>query len=275
MVWFAALFGLLEIAMHFGDADESDNHMVDDFTHNMLTNLPPNAIIFSTAWDFWVSGSFYWQHVEKLRPDVTVIDVALLRDRPWYYPHLQQIAPDLLRNAQAELDAFMPHLVRFDAGEAFDAAAISRAYSAFTDALIRNNSHRPIYVSGEVFAERDQLFAPSFNGVPAGLAYRFVERDTAIAPPLPKLVWHADEYRKRNYYTDNARLLQAAPLAATAASLIKQGKAQEAKAYLDQAMQFVPDPAVDITKLRKRDHEFALMVDSRFAEIETMRRSLR
>jgi hypothetical protein len=274
-LWFAGLYALLQIVTIYPAADESGNHMVDDYTHNMLTNLPPNAIVFSSAWDFWVSGSFYWQHIEKLRPDVTVIDVALLRDRPWYYAHLKQVAPDVLRNAQKELDAFMPHLVRFDRGEPIDAAAISTTYRAFTEALVRNNSSRPIFVTSDMLSERDELFAPSFRGIPAGLAFRFVDRDTVFSTEIPKIVWHDETYTKRNYYTDNARLLQATALASTGSSLAQQGQLPQAKAFLDLAAQFAPDPKVDITKLNQRDREFAQMVDTRFAELETMRRQLR
>lgn len=274
-LWFGALLGLIEVVNGYSDADESGNHMVDDFTQNMLANLPPNAIILSSAWDFWVSGAFYWQQVEKLRPDVTVIDIALLRDRPWYYDHLKQVAPDVIRNAQKELDAFMPHLERFDRGESYDGAAISATYSAFTEALVRNNSARPIYITSESVADRDQLFAPSFTGVPAGMAFRLVERDTMFAPPFPKLVWRDEHYTKRNYYADNARLLQAAPLAATASAFAQQGRMSEAKRYLDLALSFAPDPNVNIEKLRQRDRDFARNTDTRFAELAAMRQQMR
>ncbi len=271
----AVLGAGVELALHWETNDESGNHMVDDFTHNMLMNLPQNAVVFSSAWDFWVSGSFYWQHIDRLRPDVTVIDVALLRDRPWYYLHLKQVAPELLRNAQAELDAFMPHLERFDRGESFDGAAISTAYSAFTDALVRNNSARPMYATSETLAQRDELFAPSFRGVAAGLAYRFVASDIPLAPHMPKLAWRDDAYSKRNYYTDNARLLQAMPLATTASLLAQQGRAAEAKTFIELAASFAPDPNFNISSLRQRDLEFAQMVNTRFAEIENLRGQLK
>ena len=85
VVGIAILLGMIEIGANYSDNDESGNYMVEDYTMNMLRNLPPNAIIFSTQWDFWVSGAFYYQLVEHVRPDVLVIDKAMLRDRPWYY----------------------------------------------------------------------------------------------------------------------------------------------------------------------------------------------
>lgn len=259
---------------HYSASDESGNHMVDDFTMNILQNLPKDAIVISSAWDFWVSGSFYHQFVEKVRPDITVIDVALLRDRPWYYKHLEQVAPKLLANSRKELDAFMPHLIAFDRGDAIDGVAISATYRNFTEALIRNNQDRPIFITTESVSERDELFAPSFKAVPAGVAFRLVERDTLFDVPLPKLGWRDANYKKRNYYTDNARLLQALPLAATAQSYLTRGDKATALKFIDQAMRFKPDMTVDIESLKGRDKDFALSVNDRFAQLENGRAQL-
>lgn len=267
-------FGGSMVSSHYSTSDESGNHMVDDFTSNMLQNLPKDAIVISSAWDFWVSGSFYHQFVEKVRPDITVIDVALLRDRPWYYKHLEQVAPKMLANARKELDAFMPHLIAFDKGDVIDGVAISATYRTFTEALIRNNQDRPIFITTESVSERDELFAPSFKAVPAGVAFRLVERDTLIDVPLPKLNWRAGNYKKRNYYTDNARLLQALPLAATAQSYLTRGDKATALKFIDEAMRFKPDMTVDIESLKGRDRDFARNVNDRFAQLESGRATL-
>jgi hypothetical protein len=248
--------------------------MVDDFTMNMLQNLPKDAIVISSAWDFWVSGSFYHQFVEKVRPDITVIDVALLRDRPWYYKHIEQVAPKLLANSRKELDAFMPHLIAFDRGDAIDGVAISATYRNFTEALIRNNQDRPIFITTESVSERDELFAPSFKAVPAGVAFRLVERDTLFDVPLPKLGWRDENYKKRNYYTDNARLLQALPLAATAQSYLNRGDKATALKFIDAAIRFKPDMSVNVESLKGRDKDFALSVNDRFAQLENGRAQL-
>ncbi len=269
-LWFGVLLGAGEMVAHYSSVDESGNHMVDDYTQNMLKNLPKDAIIFSSAWDFWVSGSFYYQHIEKLRPDVTVIDLALLRDRPWYYSHIKQIAPDLLQNCKAELDAFMPNLIAFDRGDNFSGQAIGETYKAFTEALVRNNQSRPIFITSELLQERDGLFAPSFKPIPAGFAFRLSERDTLFSIPIPTIEWNDKNYRERNYYTDNARLLQALPLAASAEVLQRQGKLEEAKKMLDVALRFKPDMAIDLETLKERDRNFAIMVNEKFARFQEM-----
>lgn len=274
LILFAILCGGLQVLYLYQDSDESGNHMVDDFTMNMLQNLPKDAIVISSAWDFWVSGSFYHQFVEKVRPDITVIDLALLRDRPWYYKHLEQIAPKLLSNSRKELDAFMPHLIAFDKGEVIDGVMISTTYRNFTEALIRNNQDRPIFITTESVSERDELFAPSFKAVPAGVAFRLVERDTLFDVPLPKLQWHDVNYKKRNYYTDNARLLQALPLAATAQSYLNRGDKATALKFIDAAIRFKPDMSINVESLKGRDKDFAISVNDRFAQLENGRAQL-
>lgn len=263
------------LATNYKQVDESGNHMVDDFTRNTLTNLPPNAIIFSSAWDFWVSGSFYYQNVARLRPDVLVIDRAMLRDRPWYFEHLKKRAPDVMAHVEPETQAFLKQLRAFDRGDAYSAEAISMAYRNFTTAIVERNADRPIYVAQDAVADRDELFAPDYHAVPAGIAYRLVRSDTAFAASLPRLSWNDADYRKRDYYTDNARLLQAVPLAAYAEDRAAKHDVVGARAWIDLALRFAPDRNARLDKLPTRDREFAEQVDLQFDRMAQLRDRLR
>ncbi|MFI5264480.1 MAG: hypothetical protein ACHQM6_08195 [Candidatus Kapaibacterium sp.] len=270
----AILFGGIEMFAHYKDVDESGNYFVEDYTKNMLHNLPKDAIIFTSSWDFWASGAYYYQLVEHIRPDIFVIDVAMLRDRPWYFSHLKQRFPEVMRRAEPELSAFMPHLIRFDRGETYDGQAIAQTYTAFTDALVARNLDRPIFLSPEVVEQRDQLFAPSFKPYAAGLAYRFLPHDSAFDVPVPRVQWNDAQYRERDYYTDNARWLQAFPLADRAQYLAKNGRSDEAKKFLDLALRFEPDMTVNTETLHGRDREAAEHINDQFTRIEGFRKSL-
>ena len=270
----AIIFSGVEVAAHYKDVDESGNYFVEDYTKNMLRNLPKDAIIFTSSWDFWASGAYYYQLVEHIRPDIFVIDVAMLRDRPWYFSHLKQRFPEVMQRAEPELSEFMPHLVRFDNGDPYDGQAIAQTYSAFTEALVSRNRDRPIFLSPEVVEQRDQLFAPSFKPFAAGFAYRFLAHDSAFNVPLPQVQWNDKNYRQRDYYTDNTRWLQALPLADRAQYLVKNGYADEAKKFLDLALTFEPDMAVNTETLHGRDRDAADHVNERFTRIEELRKSL-
>ena len=270
----AVIFGGIQVFAHYKDVDESGNYFIEDYTKNMLRNLPKDAIIFTSAWDFWASGAFYYQLVEKIRPDIFVIDVAMLRDRPWYYSHLKQRFPDAMKRAEPELSAFMAHLIRFDLDADYGGEAIAQTYREFTEALVSRNMDRPIFLSPEVIIQRDPLFAPSFKPYASGLAYRLLPRDSTFDVPLPELQWNDKNYRERSYYTDNSRWFQALPLADRAQSLVKLGRSDEAKKFLDLALRLEPDMNANIENLHGRDRDAAEHTNEQFGRLEAFRKSL-
>ncbi len=270
----ALLLGIIEIGANFSDNNESGNYMVEDYTMNMLRNLPPNAIVFSTQWDFWVSGAFYYQLVEHVRPDVLVIDKAMLRDRPWYYAELEKRAPEVFRRVKPEEQAFLQLLRKFDSGEPFDQNAIAPAYENFTSAIVERNLDRPIFVTQEMMDEKDDLFAPKMKATPAGIAYRLYPRDTLLNVAPPKIIWRDNGYRLRNYYTDDSRLLQAMPLAMYAAGRLQRGDTASAKRFLDDALLFTPDLAAKLDGMSDRDREIAEAANEKFTQIQTLRNQI-
>jgi len=270
-----ALFAVLAVLLLTSAKrpDESGNHMVENYTKNALLNLPKNAIVFSSQWDFWVSGAFYYQLVEKMRPDVLVIDKAMLRDRPWYFSHLQQRAPKVMAKVKNEEDAFLYHLKRFDAGLPFDGAAISATYRSFTDSLVSKNLDRPIFISSELIND-DADFAPSFKRVPAGQFIALQRTEDIPNVEVPKLIWRDKEYRTRNYYTDNARLLQVKPLMAYARAMMVQQQFAKAKQFVDATMIFQPDLSVDISSLPEKDQAIAVDLNETFVQLQQLQQAL-
>lgn len=262
----------VEAATNYAEADESKNYLVEDYTLNVLNNLPPNAIIFSTQWDFFVSAALYYQLVEGVRPDVTVVDKHLLRDRPWYFAHLKQRAPEMMKRVEPELNAFMQHLVKFDRGERFDEQAIGPAYLAFTNALIERNQDRPIFITSEMIDERDELFAPNMRPVPRGVSMAM--DDVPQVTTSPKLQSRSGSYDKRGYYPDNTRRLQAMPLALTASRLSTEGNITLAKEYYDLALSLQPKARSSYEDLPMKERDFAQGTDAFFQQLEQMRAQL-
>ena len=122
--------------------------------------------------------------------------------------------------------------------------------------------------------QRDPLFAPGFKTFSAGLAFRLLPHDSIFDVSLPVIQWRDQKFRGRSYYTDNARWLQAFPLADRAQSLVKSGRIDDAKKFLDLAITLEPDMTSDIEKLHGRDHEAAIQTNDHFARIEEFRKSL-
>jgi hypothetical protein len=274
IVCVAVLIGAIEIGMNHKDVDESGNYVVEDFTKNVLTNLPPHAIVFSSLWDFWVSGAFYYQMVEHIRPDVLVIDKAMLRDRPWNYAQLMQRDKEPFMRAKPEMDNFLRYLWAFDRGEPFNPEAIAPAYQAFTTALVEKNMDRPIFVTQEMLDQRDDLFAPNFKPVPAGMLYRLMPSDTFLAPAAPRIQWNSSHYSKRNYYTDDARILQVTPIAVCAQEYLRRHDREHALAFVNEALKLKPDLSVNPEDLSERDASIAEAANQRFQALENVRNDL-
>ena len=92
--------------------------------------------------------------------------------------------------------------------------------------------------------------------------------------PLPQVQWNDKNYRQRDYYTDNARWLQAFPLADRAQYLAQHGRKDEAKKFLDLALSFEPDMTVNTETLHGRDRDAALNTNERFSKLEEFRKSI-
>jgi hypothetical protein len=88
--WFAvSTVGLLliigpvsQMARNYQSLDGSGDYTTIDLAHNMLTGLPPNAVLF-VAGDNDTFPIWYVQGVEGFRPDITVLNIPLL-NTDWY-----------------------------------------------------------------------------------------------------------------------------------------------------------------------------------------------
>lgn len=159
---------LLPCLVHFSQTDETKNYLVEDYTMNMFNSLQPNALVLSYQWDYWVSASYYYQHVKGVRPDVVVVDKELLR-RSWYFKQLEHQHPWLIANSRAEVDAFLKELEKFEHDRPYHPAVIQARFVEMIKSFItKNMNDRPVYVTTEI----EQEFTRGLQRVPEGLALR-------------------------------------------------------------------------------------------------------
>ena len=172
---------LVPLAAHFRDADESDDHLVEDYTGNMFASLRPDAVVISYQWDYWVSASYYEQIVGGFRPDVTVIDKELLR-RSWYLKELERRRPWIIASSKAEVNAFLGQVDLFEHGLPYDPAQIQARYVGMIESFIRRSMiTHPVYVTGEI----EPGFTRGLTRVPEGLAFRLSTALREMPSPLP------------------------------------------------------------------------------------------
>lgn len=163
-----AVLGLAPALTNFSACDEDQKYLVEDYTLNMFDSFRPQALVFSFQWDYWVSASYYYQQVKRLRPDVVVIDKELLR-RSWYLRVLSYAYPSVMDSSRAEIDDFLVELNKFERGLPYSPPVIEGKFNGMIRALITNNMKtRPVYVTEEIEPE----LVEGFQRVPEGLALR-------------------------------------------------------------------------------------------------------
>jgi hypothetical protein len=161
--------------------DQSGNHLVEDYTTRILREAAPHALILSYQWDYFVSASYYFQLVEKMRPDVVVLDKELFR-RSWYLTQIGRNHPDVVAGARREMEVFRGELVKFERDLPYDPAMIESAYNALINRILDDAyPARPVYVTMEI----EQQFGAAYERVPQGLLFRLCRPGDAPDPRAP------------------------------------------------------------------------------------------
>lgn len=165
------LLAIVPLVLNYNKCDESENYLVDDYTKNMFDSIEPNGIIISYQWDYFVSASYYYQFVEKYRPDVIVIDKELLR-RSWYFKQLQRKYPWLIEKSGNEIEAFLRELYKFEHNIPYSYELIERRFNETIKSFIEKNyDERAIYVTPEIEVQ----YTEGFQRIPVGLCFRLLK----------------------------------------------------------------------------------------------------
>ncbi len=239
---------LIPLLLQWGRVSQSDNYLVEDYTHNMYASLAPDALVISFQWDFWVSASYYYQQVEGERRDVTVLDKELFR-RSWYLEQLRNNYPDVYEASRTEIEAFLPYLDRFEHGQPYDPAGIESAYNGMVNGIIdQAYGKRPVYVT----IEMEKQFAPGYVRVPEGLAFRLYRPEDLPDPAATKTVaMHYRPFDSDERLPVEMRKFYASMLFNRGVFLHNAGLFPQADSVLRQALDFAPGDAGVNEWLRK------------------------
>lgn len=165
----ALVVPLVHMSLHYASADKSHNFMEDDFSANITTSCPKNALVITgsnVTFTLW-----YRRFVLKERLDLVLVDRSLLRgstyDRAWYYRHLLRMWPELAKAT---------HTKTLTIGEFERSEFLVR----MIDYALR--SGRPVLWVGDVAQDThadplmsttfDALIGENFRRVPYGVAER-------------------------------------------------------------------------------------------------------
>lgn len=192
---------VVQVQANWNEVDQSENFLVEDYTKTILTNLPPQSIVLSYQWDYFVAASYYFQHVKKLRPDIIVLDKELFR-RSWYFPQLEKMYPSLMNKSQREAELFLKELYKFEHELPYLFEAIEGRYSELLQSFIgKNIDSHTIYVTPEI----ETQYTSGYLRVPEIYLYRLVKDTGYVEVRFP-----AVQFRKfdgRDKYSENIQQL--------------------------------------------------------------------
>lgn len=236
------------LAYNFRDSDRRDDWLAYDFATNTLAGIEPDGVLLSRYWEPQVAPLLYLQLVERQRPDVTVIDVLLMR-RSWYIRALCRRHADLFGRIEPAVAAYQRELDRFEQGRP-SSPQIQEHFIRLVNEIVRSAqaAGRPVYVSPRI----DQgvalsaplgtfLVAPSQSRVPVGLSYRLSPSPEYV--PAPDLVLrglHRLPWRGQGTLPQ-LRGLYALMLAERGSYELRQNRPRPAARFLEQAIELYPD----------------------------------
>ncbi|HEY6953108.1 MAG TPA: hypothetical protein VI758_11915, partial [Bacteroidota bacterium] len=225
------------------DVDQSKNILVQQFVQEVMTQVEPRAVVFTSLWDYLVSPSYYFQVVEKERPDVIFIDRELLQNRTWYFIQMGRRYPEVDSLSKKSIDAFLIELNKFEKGEPFNYLTIKNRWDELlSDMITRLTQSHPVYVDPRIADE----FPPEYDRVPEGLLVRLVKRgEKAEWKPI---IVKFEGGSFANYVTEDMRRYYASMYTYHSMYLLEQKRLGEGLQSLQEALTVDPSfiPALNL-----------------------------
>ena len=238
---FWAALVIIQANGNWDSADQSSNYMVEDYTKSILNNLPPNAIVISSQWDYFISAAYYYQHVDKIRTDVVILDKELFR-RTWYFPQLEQLYPDVIQRSFSEISEFKKELFKFEHDLPYDYSVIEGRYAAFLKSIVEKNASLPVYTTSEI----ESQYTAGFLRIPEGFVFRLTQ-DTVYQPmDQPRFIFRM--YDGTDIYTKSLKSLMVRDLLYRASYESYYGKDTLSAFYSKKASEFATNSHSQVSK---------------------------
>ena len=157
-----------------------------DYVDNLLKAIAPNGLLLTLDWQV-VSPMFYAQEIERLRPDVKVVDINLLR-RSWYFDYLKHAYPGLIERSREKIDVFVENLKGWERDPAAFARSpaltqrISATFLEMIQSMVMNESRvAPVYMTNDLISsdsvngELTRWLTQKYQLVPQGLVLNLAD----------------------------------------------------------------------------------------------------
>jgi len=240
------LFPASELIKNFPEVNQSKTVVYENYTKELLKSVESNSLILSYQWDYFISASYYFQLVEKYKPNVAVVDKELLR-RSWYYNQLERNYPGILNGVKTEVNLFLDALKPFESKEKYNAQLLESLYRRIiTNLILTNSSDREIYIGPELFdneIQRNEISLPEgFRLVPHLFLFKVVKTDEYVEAPLPDFKMNFSEQKDK--YQKALNSIMGLMLVRRAFYEVQFNKPERAKIYLKKVAEEFPDTQI-------------------------------
>jgi hypothetical protein len=243
----ALLLPAITFAENFPYCNRHGFRVASDYVANMQRSVAPHGMLLTADWQVY-SPFLYVREVAQQRRDIVVIDLQMLR-RSWYYDYLKTQYPDLIKDNQNAVAAFLVELRHWEQDpQAFsDSAALSRKISdRFLEMVLSFVSNQlrtaPVYVTNEIgtgaIGEDDQFtqaLIQRYQLAPKGLLFE-LRTDRDFQPDDAQLITRGLADGTFRFAPDDVVSLKVLPAYVT--MLTNRGRYLEAYGRNDEAMQF-------------------------------------
>ncbi|HXG63840.1 MAG TPA: tetratricopeptide repeat protein, partial [Blastocatellia bacterium] len=180
--------------------NRSNYFIAEDYVTNIFKTVESNGLLLTQDWQVY-SPMFYFQEVEKTRPDVIAIDVSLLR-RSWYFDYLSRAYPELIERSRDKVDAFLATLKHWEQDPDIfnrDLTLNQRINAQFYDMIISfvdaHIQSAPVYITQDIAAdvsgqnsELTKRLTEKYPFVPQGLVFQVMQNRGFHEPANPQLI---------------------------------------------------------------------------------------
>ena len=131
---------------NYSTVDQSDNFMQEDYITSALNSVDSNAIVLAVEFENDISPAMYFQTVEKVRPDVVMVDYKTLIGNQWYADQLDRKHPGLFDPVRDQFNRHRVALEGYNYRVAKERAAVRAAFIELTHSLLRHYHQQAICV---------------------------------------------------------------------------------------------------------------------------------
>ncbi len=237
------LFCAVQFYINFDKVNQSSVYVFDDYTKALINSTEKNSIIFSYQWDFFISASYYYQHVEHFRKDAVIVDKELLR-RSWYFNQLRNTYPEIISKVEGDIQPFLAALKPFERDENFDSNLLERLYQNLMNRLVTTNfDEHPYYIGPELFdneMRNGQWALPQgYYLVPDLFLFKVVRTNNYVPAADPNFTIRIPD--KNIYYYKFIENTVCSMLVRRAMYELKFDKIDRAKIYINKIRRDFPD----------------------------------